>query len=121
MYGDDASRQAITNPKGWVAEDMGLAWWVLTGLPAVWEMLCARRDLQTNKPGATEALQAAVRLSQRSAGEQSATVVDEAASRLKLDRKRVKELFARQQYTLGQEEQKGLARFLDMASRARVI
>jgi predicted solute-binding protein len=121
MYSDDAARQAASNPKGWVAEDIGLAWWVLTGLPAIWEMLCTRRDLQSSKPGAAEALQSAVRLSQRSAAEQSAAIVQEASSRLKLEPKRVKELFARQQYTMGQEEQKGLARFLDMAARARVI
>jgi predicted solute-binding protein len=121
LYGDEAARQAGSNPKGWVAEDMGLAWWVLTGLPMVWELLCSPRDLQVKKPGAPEALQSLVRLSQRSASEQSASIVQEAASRLPLDQKRIKELFARQRYTLGQEEQKGLARFLDMAARAKAI
>ena len=121
LYSDEAAQQAGTNPKEWVAEDMGLAWWVLTGLPMVWELLCSPRDLQIKKPGAPEVLQSLVRLSQRTASEQSASVVQEAASRLRLDQKRVKELFARQRYTLGEEEQKGLARFLDMAARAKAI
>jgi len=121
MYGDNATQQAASNPKDWVAEDIGLAWWVLTGLPAVWELLCSRRDLQTSKPGAPEALQSLVRLSQRSATEQNATVLQEAFSRLKLDQKRIKDLFARQRYTLGQDEQKGLALFLDMAARAKAM
>jgi predicted solute-binding protein len=121
LYGDDAAQQAAANPPGWVAEDIGLAWWVLTGLPAVWELLCVPRNLQERKPGGQDVLQSLIRLSQRSASEQNSTILQEAASRLKLDQKRVKELFARQRYTLGQQEQAGLARFLDMASRARVI
>jgi predicted solute-binding protein len=121
LYSDDAARQAASKPGGWVAEDMGLAWWVLTGLPMVWEVLCAPRDLQVKKPGAPETLQSLVRLSQRSAAEQSASLLQEAAARLKIDKTRIKELFVRQRYTLGQEEQKGLAHFLDMAARAKAI
>jgi predicted solute-binding protein len=119
VYSDEGARQAASNPAGWVAEDMGLAWWVLTGLPMVWELLCVPRDLQARKPGAPEALQTLMSLSQRSAGEQNATIVQEAASRLKIDQKRVKELFARQRYTLGQKEQNGLAHFLAMVGRGR--
>lgn len=121
MYDDNATQQVASNPKGWVAEDIGLAWWVLTGLPAVWELLCSRRDLQMTKPGASDTFQSLLRLSQRSATEQTATILQEAASRLKLDRNRIKDLFARQHYTLGQDEQKGLALFLDMAARAKAI
>jgi predicted solute-binding protein len=121
LYGDEAARQAGSIPKGWVAEDLGLAWWVLTGLPMVWEVLCSLRDLQLKKPDALETLQSLLRLSQRSASEQNASITQEATSRLHLDLKRSKELFARQRYTLGQEEQKGLARFLDMAARAKAI
>ncbi|MEO8287392.1 MAG: MqnA/MqnD/SBP family protein [Chloroflexota bacterium] len=121
LYSDNAARQAAANPKGWVADDMGVAWYVLTGLPMVWELLCAHRDLQTRKPGAPEAIQALMRLSQRSAREQQSTVLQEASSRLNLPQARVKELFARQSYTLATEEQKGLAHFLDMAARAKTI
>jgi len=121
LYSDQAAQKAAANPPGWVAEDLGLAWWVLTGMPAVWELLCVSRDLQTRKPGAPDAIQALVRRSQRSASEQNSTILQEADARLKMDQKGVKELFARQRYTLGQQEQAGLARFLDMASRARAI
>jgi len=95
------TRQVGASPPGWVAEDLGLAWWVLTGLPMVWELLCVSRDLQARKPGAPETLQTLVRLSQRSATEQSATILQEASSRLKIDQKRIKDLFARQLFLRG--------------------
>jgi chorismate dehydratase len=119
IYSDNGARQAASSPQGWVAEDVGLAWWVLTGLPMVWELLCVPRDLRARKPGASEALQTLMALSQRSASEQNATIVQEAASRLNIEQKRVKELFSRQHYTLGPKEQNGLAHFLDMVGRRR--
>ncbi len=121
LYGDNAAKEAAANPAGWVAEDMGLAWWVLTGRPMVWELLCAPRNLQAPKPGASEAIQSLMRLSQRTATEQSSTILQEATTLLTLDQKRIKELFARQRYTIGPEEQNGLAHFLDMAARAKAI
>jgi chorismate dehydratase len=122
MYGDDAAKQAARRPTAeWVAEDMGVAWFVQSGLPMVWEMLATPRDLEQRKPGAGGALQEALRRSQRSAQEQQATVVEEAASRLGMKADDVKQLFARQRYTLGPQEQKGLASFLDLATRAGVL
>jgi predicted solute-binding protein len=122
VFGDEAVREGeAAKAKGEVAEDVGLAWWILTGLPVVWEVLCYRRDLDARKPGATAALQAAIRLSQRSATEQASSVVDVAAAGLNLNPNRLKEMFARQTYTLGPNEQKGLATLLDMAGRAKAI
>jgi chorismate dehydratase len=118
LYSDDAPSQAQSRPEGWVAEDMGVAGYVMSGLPTVWEMLAAPRDLETRKPGAGEAIQEALKLSQRAAQEQQATLLEEAAQRLGLEHTRVKELFARQSYTLGEKEQKGLAHFFTLASRA---
>ena len=118
VYGDEAGGQ---KPEGWVAEDLGLAWWVLTGLPMVWELLCAPRDLEAAKPGATQVLSNLLKQSQRTAGENASTIQDEAMRRLNLPAARIKELFARQRFTLGQDEQRGLAHFLDLASRARAI
>ena len=47
MYGDDAAKQAARRPTAeWVAEDMGVAWFVQSGLPMVWEMLATPRDLE---------------------------------------------------------------------------
>jgi chorismate dehydratase len=121
-FGDEAPRAGeAARERDEVAEDLGLAWWILTGLPMVWEVLCYRRDLDERKPGATAALQAAIRLSQRTANEQTGSVLDAAASRLSLKPARLKDLFARQTYTLGPNEQKGLATFLDMAGRAKAI
>jgi predicted solute-binding protein len=118
VYGDtDASKAG----EGWVSEDLGLAWWVLTGLPMVWELLCSRRDLEGTKPGASAMLSGLLKQSQRTAGEHALTVQDEAARRLNLPATRIKELFALQRFTLAQDEQRGLAHFLDRASRARVI
>lgn len=122
MYGDEAAREAAKQPsEEWVAEDMGVAWYVQSGLPMVWEMLAAARDLEGRKPGAGEALQSALKRSQRSAQEQQATILEEAVERLGVDKVRVKELFARQRYTLGPQEQKGLGSFLDFATRAGVL
>lgn len=117
LYADEAAKQAASLPKGWVAEDLGVAWFVFTGLPAVWEVLAGARDLEQRKPGATEQVQALLRGSRRAAQEQQASVVDVSVRRLGLEEPRVRELFKGQTYTLGQEEQKGLARFLDLASR----
>jgi chorismate dehydratase len=122
VYGDDAAKQAAKRPTAeWVAEDMGVAWYVQSGLPMVWEMLATPRDLEQRKPGAGNALQEGLRRSQRSAQEQQASILDEAASRLGMKNEAVKQLFARQRYTLGPQEQKGLAGFLDLATRAGVL
>jgi chorismate dehydratase len=122
MYGDDAAKQAARRPTAeWVAEDMGVAWYVQSGLPMVWEMLATPRDLEQRRPGAGNALQEALKRSQRSAQEQQASILGEAAARLGMKPDDVKQLFARQRYTLGPQEQKGLASFLDLATRAGVL
>jgi predicted solute-binding protein len=117
-YGDEAGKH---RPGGWVAEDLGLAWWVLTGLPMVWELLCAERDLVAAKPGAAQVLNGLLKQSQRTASENVSTVQEEAMRRLDLPATRIKDLFARQRFTLGQDEQRGLAHFLDQAARAKAI
>lgn len=118
MYGDRAAAIAAKRQEGWVAEDLGVASYVMSGQPTVWEMLAARRDLEGHKPGAGAAIQAALKASQRAAQEQQATIVDEASRRLGLETRRVKELFARQRYTLGEKEQKGLAHYFTLAAQA---
>lgn len=119
VYGDYPEARKLGGE--WVAEDLGLAWWVLTGLPMVWDLLCSRRDLEAARPGAGQVLTGLLKQSQRTATENASTVQDEAARRLGLPAARIKELFARQRYTLGQDEQRGLAHFLDQAGRARAI
>lgn len=122
MFGNEGIREAeLARAKDAVAEDLGLAWWILNGLPMVWDMLCYRRDLEERKPGATAAFQSTLRQSQRSATEQASSVLDATSQLLSLPPNRVKELFARQTYSLGPNEQKGLALFLDMAGRAKAI
>lgn len=119
LYGDDGAREAASRGNDWVAEDLGVAWFVFTGLPVVWEMLVVHRDLEERKPGASEQLQALLSLSQRTAREQQATVSQVGAQRLGISEAAVKELFGRQSYTLGAAEQKGLARFLTLAGPNR--
>ena len=121
LYSDNAVKEAGSKAEGWVAEDLGVAGYVLSGLPTVWEMLASPRDLEKRKPGASDAIQAALKASQRAAQEQQTTILEEAATRLNLDRARVKELFARQTYTLGEKEQKGLAHFFTLASKTGLI
>jgi predicted solute-binding protein len=119
VYGDDPDARKLGGE--WVAEDLGLAWWVLTGLPMVWDLLCSRRDLEASKPGAGQVFTGLLKQSQRTATDHASSVQDQAARRLGLPAARIKELFARQRYTLGQDEQRGLAHFLDQAGRARAI
>lgn len=121
LFGDRAAIEAEKRPPEWVAEDIGLAMWLLTGLPVVWELLATRRDLEARKPGAGEVLKQIVGKSQKAAQEQKATVLDETASRLGVSTDKVKEMFGRHRYSLGDKEQKGLAQFLDMASRAGIL
>jgi predicted solute-binding protein len=115
MFGDGAAREAEKRPEGWVAEDMGVAWFVLSGLPTVWEILAAARDLERRKPGVRAALDDALTRSRRSATEQSATLLDDAANRLGWKRDRTKEMLSRRRYTVGTPEQKALARFFTLA------
>lgn len=121
LYGDRAAREAASKPGNWVAEDLGVAWYVLSGLPLVWELLAAPRDLETRKPGATGQLQEMMRLSQRMAQEQAASVLDAAEKRTGLAHAQIKEQFARQRYTLTDRDRKGLAHFLDLTSRAGIM
>ncbi len=117
LYGDDAVMQARKEPAGWVAEDLGVAWYVYTGVSLVWEMLAAPRDLEARKPGAGDTLKGLMRLSRRTAQEQAASVLDEANKRTGIAQTTLKEIFARQRYTLGEPDQKALGRFLDLVNR----
>ncbi|HUP26846.1 MAG TPA: MqnA/MqnD/SBP family protein [Chloroflexia bacterium] len=121
LLGDEAASQAQQKDDGWVAEDLGLALWVLTGLPVVWEILAVPRGLESAKPGAEAVLKDLLVRSQRSAQEQRATILEEAAHRLGTKREKAKDILSRHTYTLGEKEQKGLAQFLDMASRAGIL
>jgi predicted solute-binding protein len=121
LYGDAAAQENMKKPKSWAADDLGIAWYVLSGLPMVWLMLAARRDLERVKPGAGEKIQALLKASQRTAQEQKATVLSIATERLGIPSEAVKELFARQRFTLNDNDKKGLARFLDYASRAGLV
>ncbi len=119
LYGDEAPVEAQKRPQGWVAEDLGVAWYVFTGMPVIWEMLAVRRDLDARKPGATAALHELLSRSHRSAHEQLAAIVQEATRRVGLSKKVIKDLFDRQRYTTDQRGQKALAHFLDLATRMR--
>lgn len=120
LYEDKAAAQARNKPAEWVAEDLGVAWFVLVGLPMVWELLAARRDLEERKPGAAAVLRTMVSRSLRVGQEQQASILAEASARLALPTADSKQLFSRQRYALADAEQKGIARFLDMAARAGV-
>ena len=117
MFGDGAAREAQARPEGWFAEDMGVAWYVLTGLPTVWEILASPRDLEARKPGARAAIEDALQKSRQAAREQQSTLLDVVAQRLGWKHDRAKDFLARRRYTLGEPEQKGLARFFTLAGR----
>jgi chorismate dehydratase len=119
LFGDAAAREAAKRAEPWVAEDMGVAWYVLSGLPTVWEILAAPRDLEARKPGSREAIQSALELSRRSAQEQKAALLQLAAERLSVKSDRAREIVTRRRYTLGEREQKALAHFFTLAGRGR--
>ena len=121
LYGDEAGREAQARPQGWVAEDMGVAWYVLTGLPVIWEVLAALRDLDQCKPGATSALHTLLERSHRAARDQHRAILTEGAHRLGLTLRVVGDLFSRQRYIMGQAEHRALAHLLDLAGRVGLL
>jgi predicted solute-binding protein len=121
VFSDSGPREASARSEPWVAEDLGVAWYVFTGAPMVWELLASSRGLEERKPGASAAIQSALERSRAVARQQDATIVALAQDRTGLPREAIKALCERQRYTLSGPEQKGLAKFLDMAARAGVL
>lgn len=121
MFGDAAALDSRKRASAWVAEDLGVAWFVLTGLPMVWEMLALSKSLEQRKAGAGVILQTVLAQSQRAAREQAATVLEEASTRLGLSKEATKSLLARQRFNLTESDMKALGRFLEMAGRAGVV
>ncbi len=121
LYADGASREARARPQGWVAEDMGVAWYVLTGMPVIWELLAAPRDVDQRRPGATTALHTLLERSHRAARDQHRAILTEGAHRLGLHPQVVGDLFSRQRYIMGQAEHRALAHLLDLAGRVGLL
>ena len=83
-------------------EDLGAAWWVLTGVPIVWAVGVVRQEIAT--PELLAALVAGFEAARRAATEQQPTILQAAASRVALPEAVLAALLAPQTTTLGPRE-----------------
>jgi predicted solute-binding protein len=83
-------------------EDLGAAWWVLTGVPIVWAVAVVRQEIAT--PDTLAALGAGFEAARRAAAEQQPTILAAAASRVQLPEPVLAALFTAQTTTLGPRE-----------------
>jgi chorismate dehydratase len=83
-------------------EDLGAAWWVLTGVPIVWAVGVVRQQVAT--PDAVAALVAGFAAARRAATEQQPTILQVAAERAGLPEAALAVLLTPQTTTLGPRE-----------------
>jgi chorismate dehydratase len=83
-------------------EDLGAAWWVLTGVPLVWAVGVVRQDIAT--PDALAALGAGFEAARRAAAEQHPTILAAAAAHAQLPEAALALLLTPQTTTLGPRE-----------------
>jgi predicted solute-binding protein len=83
-------------------EDLGAAWWVLTGVPIVWAVGVVRQEIAT--PETLAALGAGFDAARRAATEQQPTILQAAAGRVQLPEPVLAALLAPQTTTLGPRE-----------------
>ena len=102
------------------AEDLGAAWWVLTGVPVVWMLGVVRRPLVEQDPALPGRLIDAFALARRTAGEQWPSVLAAAAARVDLPEPAVAALFAPQVTTLGPREMGALDAYYTYTRRLRL-
>ncbi|HUS16954.1 MAG TPA: MqnA/MqnD/SBP family protein [Chloroflexia bacterium] len=103
---------------GW-AEDLGAAWWILSGTPMVWALGVLRREL-LDQPETVVAIVRAFQQSRTAAQEQADTVRAAAAAQAGVPGAVVSAIFDRQTVELGASQQGGLAAFYAQAARLRV-
>ena len=100
------------------AEDLGAAWWIMSGTPMVWAVGALRSEL-LERPDAVVAIVRAFQDSRRAAVEQAATVRAAAAAQAGIPEDVAQSIFDRQTVELGAAEQGGLAAFIRGAGRPR--
>jgi chorismate dehydratase len=102
------------------AEDLGAAWWVLTGTPMVWALGVLHASLVDTAPQAVVAVVRAFQESRTAARQQADTVRAAAAQQAGISEAAVEAVFARQTVEIGAVEQGGLAAFYRHTGRPRL-
>lgn len=98
--------------------DLGEVWQQRTGLPMVFAVWAARREIARTRPGALTALGDEIARARTAFMADPGAVVDAAAARFPFDRDYIAGYLARLRYAFGDAERAGLARFLEMARAA---
>ncbi|MCL5961107.1 MAG: menaquinone biosynthesis protein [Chloroflexi bacterium] len=119
LIGDDALR-AAKRAEGLVVEDLGKAWWILTGLPMVFGVWAVRRETANRSSGELQELVKAFREAKRLGKENLSTIIDVAASRTGLTVEELQAYYPLQKYELGPSYQRGLLSFYNYCSRMRL-
>lgn len=101
------------------AEDLGAAWWVLSGAPMVWALGVLRSTL-LDQPAVVVAAMHAFQQSITAAREQAPTVQATAAARAGIPAAAAQAIFDRQTVELGPRQQGGLAAFYTHTRRLRL-
>lgn len=117
LIGDEAlaGRRAAIAP---VSTDLGERWTGMTGLPMVFAVWAARRDLTPARERHLERLAALLRDARRRYADDPAAVVAAAAERFPFPPDFIAAYLRRLSYGFGDRERAGLARFLEMARGA---
>jgi predicted solute-binding protein len=96
-------------------EDLGAAWWVLTGVPIVWAVGVVRQEIATAETLA--ALGAGFDAARRAATEQQPTILQAAASRVQLPEPVLAAILAAQTTTLGPRDMGALDAYFTYTHR----
>jgi chorismate dehydratase len=106
--------------RGYFAEDLTKAWWILTGVPLPLGLFALRRDWVTANKATAEAQVRALLLSMRSAlqhsREQMDTLCEQAATRSGIAAEELEGHYRQQRYELREQQLRGLFEFYRRAN-----
>jgi chorismate dehydratase len=115
LIGDDALR-ARRKAQNLVVEDLGKAWWVLTGLPMVFAVWAVRREVAESNAEELKALVSTLREARRMGQENLPTVIEAAKPRTGLTEEELRNYYTLQKYDLGPRFRKGLLSYYNLAA-----
>lgn len=116
LIGDEALACRAERPD-LLATDLGEEWARLTGLPMVFAVWVARRDVTETSAREVAAVHGAILAARAWSGRHPDAVIDEAVRRSGLPRARMEAYFRGLSYDLGPRKIAGLRRFLEAAAR----
>lgn len=120
LIGDEALA-GVLDPFAEFATDLGKAWSEETGLPMVFAVWAVRADVAERRWPDLERLAGVLETARVDFGADPQPVIRAASRRYPFPEPFVREYLHRLSYELGEREQAGLARFLDMATAAGLL